>query len=104
MVETWWHSYFEAPGLRVFWVLPREATDRVLPLEVTPPPAEIVRVLVGRGEVLRPRQEAVLLATSRKTGDDASTWISLVGWDRFGLAIQERIKSMEAMACNPVKP
>lgn len=98
MVETWWHSYFEAPGLRVFWVLPRESTDHILPLEITPPPVEIVRVLVGRSEVLRPRQEAAWLAASHKTGDDANAWNYLVGSDRFGLAIQERVKVLEAIA------
>ncbi len=91
MVETWWRSYFQAPGLRVFWVLPRETTDRLLPLEVTPAPEETVRVLVGRSEVLRPKQEAQWLADSRKTGDKAGPWIGFVASDRFGAAIQERV-------------
>ncbi|MEO5913560.1 MAG: hypothetical protein ABIS50_04970 [Luteolibacter sp.] len=95
MVETWWHSYFEAPGLRVFWVLPRETTDRVLPLDVSPPAAEIVRVLVGRSEVLRPRKEKEWLAASHKTGEEANTWNYLVQADRFGLAIKERVKALE---------
>ncbi|MES2440130.1 MAG: hypothetical protein V4584_13760 [Verrucomicrobiota bacterium] len=94
MVETWWHSYFEAPGLRVFWVLPREATDRLLPLQVSPPPVEIVRVLVGRSEVLRPRQEVLWQAISKKTGDEAAQWNQIVQTDRFGLAIQERMKAL----------
>ncbi|MES2660961.1 MAG: hypothetical protein V4689_20210 [Verrucomicrobiota bacterium] len=98
MVETWWHSYFEAPGLRVFWVVPREATDRVLPLEVSPQPVEVVRVLVGRSEILRPRQEAQWLAASRKTGDEANPWTYLVQADRFGLAIQERVKALGSVA------
>lgn len=104
MVETWWKSYFEAPGLRVFWVLPREATDRLLPLEVSPPPVEIVRVLVGRSEVLRPRQEAEWLAASHKTGDESYLWNSLVQSDRFGLAIQERVKALEGTAFNQANP
>ena len=58
MVQTWWTSYFESEGLRVFWVLPTAATDRILPLEVTPAPDKIVRVIVGRSEVLRPRRES----------------------------------------------
>ncbi len=95
MVETWWLSYFEAPGLRVFWVLPRESTDRLLPLEVSPPPTEIVRVIVGRSEVLRPRQETQWLAASRKTGDEANPWNYLIQSDRFGLALKERVKELE---------
>ncbi|GAA5116891.1 hypothetical protein GCM10023212_04500 [Luteolibacter yonseiensis] len=98
MVETWWRSYFESPGLRVFWVLPRESTDRLLPLEITPPPVEIVRVIVGRSEVLRPRQEKEWLASSRKTGDDAAAWETFVGTDRFGLSVAQRVKSLESVA------
>jgi hypothetical protein len=98
MVETWWKSYFQAPGLRVFWVLPRETTDRLLPLEVTPAPQEIVRVLVGRSEVLRPRQEAEWLADSLKTGDEAGPWNWLVGSDRFGAAIQRRVITLKNKA------
>jgi hypothetical protein len=98
MVETWWRSYFEAPGLRVFWVLPRETTDRLLPLEVFPSPTETVRVLVGRSEVLRPRQETQWLTASRKTGDEAGPWNAFVQTDRFGLAIRERVQALESVA------
>jgi hypothetical protein len=98
MVQTWWSSYFETDGLRVFWVLPAATTDRILPLTVTPSPAKTVRVLVGRSEVLRPRQEAGWLAASRKTGDAAMAWKNTVDSDRFGLAIQERVKALESVA------
>ena len=96
MVQTWWTSYFETEGLRVFWVLPAATTDRILPLTVNPPPAKIVRVLVGRSEVLRPRQERAWLAASRLTGDNATSWKYTVNNDRFGLAIEERVKAMES--------
>lgn len=98
MVQTWWTSYFETEGLRVFWVLPAAATERILPLSVTPPPSKTVRVLVGRSEVLRPRQEAAWLAASRKTGGEAMQWKYIIDNDRFGLAIQERVKELENMA------
>ena len=98
MVETWWHSYFESPGLRVFWVLPREKTDQLLPLEVSPAPTELVRVLVGRSEVLRPRQEKEWQKLAVKTGDEANAWNYLVYGDRFGLAIKERITMLSHQA------
>ncbi len=98
MVQTWWTSYFETEGLRVFWVLPTATTDRILPLAVTPTPDKIVRVLVGRSEVLRPRQENNWLAASRKTGDEANPWNYTIQTDRFGLAIQERVKALESVA------
>ena len=95
MIQTWWTSYFERDGLRVFWIVPAATTDRILPLTVTPAPEKTVRVLVGRSEVLRPRQETQWLATSRLTGDQAAQWQYLVNGDRFGLAIQERVKAIE---------
>ncbi len=102
MVQTWWTSYFESPGLRVFWVLPQSTTDRILPLSVSPQPEKIVRVLVGRSEVLRPSVECEWLAISRKTGVDANGWNYTVATDRFGLAIQERMKALESVAkANP---
>src|SRR5204863_6580057 len=52
MLQTWWPSYFDREGLRVFWVVPRSFTDAVLPLSVNPAPKETVRVLVGRSEIM----------------------------------------------------
>lgn len=56
MIETWRDSWFEK-GTRVFYVMPRAAVDRVLPLKVTPVPAETVRVFVARLELLSPWME-----------------------------------------------
>jgi hypothetical protein len=47
MVETWRETWFEE-GLRVLYLVPRDFTDQVLPLSVSPRPIELVRVLVGR--------------------------------------------------------
>jgi hypothetical protein len=56
MINTWRDSWFEA-GLRVFYILPRQTTDAVLPITIDPRPAEMVRVLVGRAEVITPEME-----------------------------------------------
>ena len=53
MVETWRDSWFEE-GMRVFYILPRAAVDEVIPLKITPAPAALARVFVGRVEVLSP--------------------------------------------------
>ena len=47
MVATWRDSWFGEDGIRVLYTLPRDWTDRVLPLKVQPAPAETVRVMVG---------------------------------------------------------
>lgn len=51
MLNTWKHSYFEKPGLRVFYVVPPEWTDHFLPLTLSVP-ARIRRVIVGRIDLL----------------------------------------------------
>ncbi len=56
MIKTWRDSWFEE-GLRVFYVLPRALTDAVLPVTIEPKPTELVRVLVGRAEVITPEME-----------------------------------------------
>jgi hypothetical protein len=61
MVATWRDSWFGEEGTRVLYTLPREWTERTLPLEIKPRPSEIVRVMVGRAEVLPPSKEWQLL-------------------------------------------
>ncbi|MGJ8657795.1 MAG: hypothetical protein ACSHX6_15210 [Akkermansiaceae bacterium] len=62
MIKTWWKSYFNKSGLRVFWVVPQGDLERILPLSVDPKPASQVRVLVGRADVMRPKFEKRLIA------------------------------------------
>lgn len=61
MVNTWRQSYFLTPGLRILYVVPREWTDRLLPLRISPQPSETVRTLVGRVEVFQASEEHNLL-------------------------------------------
>jgi hypothetical protein len=97
MIQTWWTSYFESEGLRVFWVLPRAVTDRILPLDVKPAPEKTVRVLVGRSEILRPRAERMWLdAANRKSSDPFNS--NPLESHRFGLAIQERLATLKGTA------
>ncbi|MFL5341194.1 MAG: hypothetical protein ACJ8F7_13690 [Gemmataceae bacterium] len=57
MVYSWEKSYFRTEGLRILFVLPRETTDAYIPIQITPKPQEVVRVMVGRVELLTPAQE-----------------------------------------------
>src|SRR5262249_38730086 len=58
------------------YVVPRRAVDDILPLEVTPRPAEVERVFVGRVELVTPSTIAAVrtaleqndVATLRKYG------------------------------------
>jgi hypothetical protein len=57
MINTWKDSWFAEDGVRVLYLLPRAWTDRTLPLKLDPAPRELVRVMVGRAEVLTPTLE-----------------------------------------------
>ena len=47
--------------MRVFYTLPRPWTDRILPVTFDPKPADLVRVMVGRAELITPTMEWELL-------------------------------------------
>ena len=53
MIETWRDSWFEE-GTRLFYLIPRASVDAILPLDIEPRPAEVVRVFVGRLEIVTP--------------------------------------------------
>lgn len=102
MIKTWQDSWFEE-GLRVFYILPDKATNEVLPLRVEPQPKEIVRVLVGRAEVITPeleqdvkRQVGLLKSTSAETREEARAALRKHG--RFYEPILKRIMESETDA------
>jgi hypothetical protein len=74
MVETWRDSWFEEQGVRVLYTLSRAWTDRILPLTIEPSPRSLVRVMVGRAEVITPGMEAELAKQVTRYGkaDEAS--------------------------------
>jgi len=90
MLQTWWSSYFERPGLRAFWIVPASFTSSVLPLAVEPAPEQQTRVLVGRSELLTPSFERELVKQFAATSQNP--WQS----DRYFLAYQARVKSLAA--------
>ena len=67
MVKTWQDQWFAEEGMRVLYLLPRAWTDRTLPLQVAPRPDSVVRVMVGRAEIITPSDE-------RKLWDQALTY------------------------------
>ena len=65
MVETWKDSWFEE-GSRLIYIVPRGFIDNVLPLTINPAPGQIVRVFVGRLEIVTPATaRAVKAAVAR---------------------------------------
>jgi hypothetical protein len=53
MIETWKESWFEE-GSRLFYIVPHDFLNTILPLTINPMPSQTVRVLVGRLELITP--------------------------------------------------
>ncbi|MGH9766464.1 MAG: hypothetical protein ACREAB_03440 [Blastocatellia bacterium] len=70
MVKTWRDSWFEE-GLRVFYIVPRRATDAILPITINPAPSELARVFVGRAEIITPEMERDILAAVKQFNEDS---------------------------------
>lgn len=70
MVKTWRDSWFEE-GLRVFYILPRRATDAILPITIKPQPSELARVFVGRAEIITPEMEREIRAAAQLFGGNS---------------------------------
>jgi hypothetical protein len=93
MLKTWQDSWFEE-GLRVFYLVPRSAADAILPITLDPKPEELVRVFVGRAEILTPEMERTVLAAMKRTGDDqAALWKELEPYGRFAEPLLRRVTS-----------
>jgi len=92
LMATWRESYFDAPGLRVFWIVPRAFTDSILPLSISPQPSQIVRVMVGRTEVLTPEFESTLLKDF--SGNKIERWQK----NRYFVAYKERVQQLKQIA------
>jgi hypothetical protein len=96
MVKTWSSAWFGEEGTRVLYLLPDGLTDDLLPLKVEPKPKALVRVLVGRHDVLTPEREkhidALVKEVNRPTPEqDAkqkAAWQELTKLGRYHGAAQ----------------
>lgn len=88
MIKTWWKSYFRKPGLRVFWIVPQTDLERILPLKADPAPANQVRVLVGRADIMRPKFEQQMIA------DLGTKAFEKYHYDRFLMPYRNRLQQL----------
>ncbi|HZE98966.1 MAG TPA: hypothetical protein VE981_18315 [Planctomycetota bacterium] len=93
LLNTWDASYFRSHGMRLFFLVPRAWTDYVLPMK-TSLDADITRVMIGRLELITPKQRACLKRI-RETKAPSSTWYqewaqkNPDAWKRFQQKRQE---------------
>ncbi len=70
MLQTWGDSWFEE-GSRLIYILPVSYVDAILPLSINPIPAQTLRVLVGRVELISPATQnevkSALVSRDRET-------------------------------------
>ncbi len=95
MVETWKALWFGENGTRLLAILPRTTVDSVLPLDVSPQPAETKRVFVARLEILTPERESRVaeLVKLHHTGNrDAQKELDTLG--RFEAAAIKRVNQL----------
>lgn len=72
LLNTWELSYFLSPGQRLFFLVPQEWTDAVLPLRLSIP-ADVRRVMVGRIELVTPRQRELIREMANSSVPDLTT-------------------------------
>jgi hypothetical protein len=94
MLETWQTSWFEE-GSRLFYIVPRNFVDSVLPLFVSPLPTEITRVFVGRLELITPATEQAV-ETAFASGDRAT----LAKYSRF---LEPILQTMIQQSSDPLR-
>ena len=86
MVKTWSNAWFTEEGVRVLYILPRGWTDEILPLKLKPQPQDLVRVMVGRAEVITPElQREIADQLKLANADDGPGKERLAGyWKKLG--------------------
>lgn len=86
MVETWKDSWFEE-GSRLIYLVPRRFIDNVLPLTIDPVPGQIVRVFVGRLEIVTPAT-AMAVRTALAHNDEATL-------DKYGRFLEPILQTVK---------
>ena len=105
MVQTWKDQWFAEEGTRVLYLLPRSWTDKTLPLSVSPAPTSVVRVMVGRAEVIPQTMERELnrQITIYSKGDSKSQAQALAQVQKLGIGRFLEPATRMALGKNPSK-
>jgi hypothetical protein len=92
MVETWRGSWFEE-GSRLIYIVPAEFVNRILPLSISPTPAQIARVFVGRLELVTPATERAV--------ESAFAAHDRVTLEKYGRFLEPILQTMIAKQSKP---
>jgi hypothetical protein len=102
MLNTWRDSWFEE-GLRLFYIMPRASVETILPLMIEPQPTSIVRVLVGRTELITPDAEKKVSAQLLKLNDPSPSVRTAARKqiDRYGRFVESILTQISSSPSNP---
>jgi hypothetical protein len=86
MIETWKDSWFEE-GSRLIYIVPSGFVDKLLPLTIDPVPGQVVRVFVGRLEIVTPAI-AMAVRTAQAHNDEGTL-------DKYGRFLEPILQTIE---------
>lgn len=86
MVDTWEDSWFAEEGDRVLYILPHSWTDETLPITFSPTPTNLIRVMVGRSEIISPdsQHELANLLAKAAAGNSVCSNLAIVQLKKLG--------------------
>ncbi len=103
MVRTWSRSWFRTEGLRLIYTVPQPVTEAVLPLTILPKPDRVVRVLVGRQELVSPEAaEEVEAALRDARGGAAPAAAAERRLARLGRFLEAHLRHARAATRDPL--
>ena len=94
MLEAWRTSWFEE-GTRLLYIVPTNFVNSVVPLSISPAPAQTVRVFVGRLEIVTPATER---AVERALASHDT--VTIAKYERF---LEPILQSLMKKESNPGK-
>jgi len=100
LLRTWELSYFQSPGLRLFFMVPRDWTDQKLPLSISVP-ADIVRVMVGRIELVTPRQRETIRRIAQDSTADLRSVVDAMRQLQQDRSRSDKYKAIASGRGNP---
>ncbi|MCU1268127.1 MAG: hypothetical protein JWM21_4445 [Acidobacteria bacterium] len=100
MLNTWRDSWFEE-GLRLFYVVPRRNTDAIIPISIRPEPAALVRVLVGRTELITPEMEADVTSQIVRLDEPSTREAALKAIKKYGRFVEAILSQINFRNTDP---
>ena len=97
VIDTWRDSWFEE-GSRIIYIVPENAVNAMLPLEIEPAPAKVKRVFVGRIELITPETKS--LVSSALARNDR---MALRAYGRFLEPIASAIGAKVNLSCSALQ-